>query len=71
MLGQAIDKYLETSVKAIGKTKAQCLRLIKRHPLAGMLVGQREAAAAEEPRAVMRGGNLDDAHYADDRASRG
>ena len=35
-LGQAIDKYLETSVKAIGKTKAQCLRLIKKHPLAAM-----------------------------------
>jgi integrase len=35
-LDQAIDKYLGTSIKAIGKTKAQCLRLIKKHPIAAM-----------------------------------
>jgi integrase len=39
-LGQAIDKYIEVSVKKIGKTKAQCLRLIKKHPLAAMRCSQ-------------------------------
>ncbi|MBX5089400.1 site-specific integrase [Rhizobium lentis] len=33
-LGDAIDQYLLESRKDIGRTKAQCLDLIKRHPLA-------------------------------------
>lgn len=33
-LGDAIDAYLKDSRKQIGKTKAQCLDLIRKHPLA-------------------------------------
>lgn len=33
-LGDAIDQYLLESRKDIGRTKAQCLELIKKHPLA-------------------------------------
>lgn len=33
-LGDAIDQYLLESRKEIGRTKAQCLDLIKKHPLA-------------------------------------
>jgi integrase len=38
-LGDAIDKYIETSVKAIGKTKAQVLRGIKNYDIADMSCG--------------------------------
>ncbi|MGM5087585.1 site-specific integrase [Rhizobium leguminosarum bv. viciae] len=34
MLADVIDEYISTSIKAMGKTKAQCLRLIKKHPIA-------------------------------------
>lgn len=34
ILADVIDEYIGTSLKAMGKTKAQCLRLIKKHPLA-------------------------------------
>jgi len=34
ILADVIDEYISTSIKAMGKTKAQCLRLIKKHPLA-------------------------------------
>jgi len=33
-LSKAIEKYVEESRKEIGRTKAQCLDLIKRHPIA-------------------------------------
>ncbi|KQV27622.1 chorismate mutase [Rhizobium sp. Root1203] len=33
-LAAAIQKYIEESVKEIGKTKAQCLRMIKKHAIA-------------------------------------
>jgi integrase len=35
-LADAIDKYIETSLKAIGRTKAQVLEAIKAYPIAGM-----------------------------------
>lgn len=34
ILADVIDEYIGTSLRAMGKTKAQCLRLIKKHPLA-------------------------------------
>ncbi|MGO6707652.1 tyrosine-type recombinase/integrase [Rhizobium johnstonii] len=34
ILADVIDEYISTSLKAMGKTKAQCLRLIKKHPIA-------------------------------------
>lgn len=34
-LGEAIKKYVEESRKEIGRTKAQCLDLIRKHPIAG------------------------------------
>ncbi|RUM19288.1 hypothetical protein EFQ99_31460 [Rhizobium vallis] len=36
-LADAIDKYIETSLKAIGRTKAQVLAKIKDFPIAGKL----------------------------------
>lgn len=34
-LGEAIEKYVDTSRRKIGKTKEQCLNLLLKHPVAG------------------------------------
>jgi len=39
-LAEAIGKYVGESRKEIGRTKAQCLDLIKKHPLAAMKCGE-------------------------------
>lgn len=39
-LAEAIDRYVSTSRKAIGKTKAQVLEAIKRHPIADKPCGE-------------------------------
>jgi len=39
-LADAIDRYIADSRKAMGKTKAQCLEAIKRHPIAALPCGE-------------------------------